>query len=311
MTATTTAFVFPGQGSQQVGMLASLAAQYPTLQATFAEASEVLGYDLWALSQSGPQQELNLTERTQPLLLTASIAIWRLWQQQHGTQPALLAGHSLGEFSALVCAGVIGFAEAVDLVRKRGAYMQTAVPVGAGAMAAIIGLDDAAIEAACAEVAGAECVVPVNYNAPGQVVIAGHAAAVARGMEACQAAGAKRAVPLPVSAPFHTPLMVPAGEKLAAAIEALEFAAPAIPIVHNVHAQTEADPVLIKQLLIKQIAAPVLWTSSMQFMAANDITTVIECGAGNVASSLARRVHKPFVTATTDSPEALAKALAR
>lgn len=310
MSALKRAFVFPGQGSQKVGMLAELAAANPIIQATFEEASAVLGYDLWALSQEGPQEQLNMTENTQPLLLTASVAIWRLWQQQGGEQPQLLAGHSLGEFSALVCSGVISFEEGVDLVRKRGAYMQTAVPVGVGAMAAIIGLADEAIEQACKEAQEDECVVPVNYNSPGQVVIAGHAAAVERAIAKCKEAGAKRALPLPVSAPFHTPLMLPAGEKLAEDINALNFNAPSIPIVHNVHAQTESDPEVIKALMIQQIAAPVLWTTSMQAMAEAGIEAVIECGAGNVASGLARRVHKPFTTATTDTPDAIEKALA-
>lgn len=304
------AFVFPGQGSQKVGMLAELAEKYPVIESTFAEASAVLGYDLWALSQQGPQEELNLTECTQPLLLTASVAIWRLWKELGGAEPELMAGHSLGEFSALVCSGVISFEEGVALVRNRGAYMQTAVPVGVGAMAAIIGLDDDKVDAACASVAGDECVVPVNYNSPGQVVIAGHADAVAKAIEACKEAGAKRGLPLPVSAPFHTPLMQPAGEKLAIDIEALTFTAPAIPIVHNVHAQTEAEPAQIKALMNKQIAAPVLWTSSIETMVAAGIDTVIECGAGNVASGLARRVHKPLVVASTDSLAALEKALA-
>lgn len=310
MSSNNIAFVFPGQGSQKVGMLAELAQQYPIIESTFAQASAVLGYDLWALSQHGPQEELNLTECTQPLLLTASVAIWRLWKELGGADPALMAGHSLGEFSALVCSGVISFEEGVALVRNRGAYMQTAVPVGVGAMAAIIGLDDAGVEAACASVAGDECVVPVNYNSPGQVVIAGHADAVAKAIDACKAAGAKRGMPLPVSAPFHTPLMQPAGEKLAIDINALTFNAPAIPIVHNVHAKTEADPAAIKALMIKQIAAPVLWTSSIETMVAAGIDTVIECGAGNVASGLARRVHKPLVAGTTDTLAAIESALA-
>lgn len=310
MSSSNVAFVFPGQGSQKVGMLAELAEKYPVIESTFAQASVVLGYDLWALSQNGPQEELNLTECTQPLLLTASVAIWRLWKELGGAKPVLMAGHSLGEFSALVCSGVISFEEGVALVRNRGAYMQTAVPVGVGAMAAIIGLADEKVEAACASVEGDECVVPVNYNSPGQVVIAGHAAAVAAAIDACKEAGAKRGLALPVSAPFHTPLMQPAGTKLAVDIEALTFNAPAIPIVHNVHAKTEADPAQIKALMNKQIAAPVLWTSSIETMVAAGIDTVIECGTGNVASGLARRVHKPLVAAATDSLAALEKALA-
>ncbi len=309
MTSSDTAFVFPGQGSQKVGMLADLADKYPVINTTFAQASDVLAYDLWALAQSGPQDTMNLTEKTQPLLLTASVAIWRLWKELGGKDPALMAGHSLGEFSALVCSGVIDFKAGVQLVQKRGSYMQSAVPVGVGAMAAIIGLDDKIIEETCKSVAGEECVVPVNYNSPGQVVIAGHVAAIERAMKACKEAGAKRALPLPVSAPFHTPLMLPAGEQLAEDINALNFLNPNIPIVHNVHANTETDPEAIKALMIKQIAAPVLWTGSMQNVASKGITKVIECGAGNVASGLARRVHKAFATSATDTPDNIEKAL--
>lgn len=310
MTAAKRAFVFPGQGSQKVGMLAELAEKHAVIKATFDEASEVLGYDLWTLSQEGPQEKLNLTETTQPLLLTASVAVWRLWNELGGEKPDLMAGHSLGEFSALVCSGVITFAEGVDLVRKRGAYMQSAVPVGVGSMAAIIGLADDVIAKVCEETSGNECVLPVNYNSPGQVVIAGHVAAVERAMAACKEAGAKRALPLPVSAPFHTPMMQEAGEKLAKDMAALDFKAPEIAIVHNVHAQVETDPSVIKDLMVKQIAAPVLWTSSMQYMAEQGVESVVECGVGNVASGLARRCHKPFSAATTDTSAAIEKALA-
>ncbi|MCV6604881.1 MAG: ACP S-malonyltransferase, partial [Porticoccaceae bacterium] len=246
------AFVFPGQGSQKIGMLADIAAQFPVVEATFEEASQVLGYDLWDRVQNGEQEQINLTECTQPLLLTASVAMWRVWQEKGGAQPSLMAGHSLGEWSALVCSGVVAFADAVELVRSRGAYMQEAVPKGVGAMAAIIGLDDEVIVSACKLASGDEVVVPVNFNSPGQVVIAGHAGAVERAMEACKDAGAKRALPLPVSAPFHTPLMRPAADKLAARIEATRFEAPTVPVVHNVNAGTETDPAAIKTLMIEQ-----------------------------------------------------------
>ncbi|WP_449360480.1 ACP S-malonyltransferase, partial [Alishewanella longhuensis] len=228
------AIVFPGQGSQSVGMLSELYQQYPIVQATFSEASAALGYDLWALVANGPEADLNETHRTQPALLTASVAVWRLWQQQNGAVPAYFAGHSLGEYSALVCAGVLSLADAVKLVEKRGQYMQQAVPAGVGAMSAIIGLDDAAIAKACAEAAQGEVVAPVNYNSPGQVVIAGHKAAVERAGEACKAAGAKRALPLPVSVPSHCALMLPAAEQLAVDLAALQFNAPAIPVINNV-----------------------------------------------------------------------------
>ena len=213
------AFVFPGQGSQKIGMLSELAGEHQIIEQTFAEASDVLGYDLWALTQTGKQEQINATERTQPLLLSASVALWRLWISQNGSKPSRLAGHSLGEWSALVCAGVVEFADAVNVVRARGAAMQRAVPAGKGAMAAVIGLDDAAIRKACMESAGDGIVDAVNYNAPGQVVIAGTTGAVERAVEACKAAGAKRALPLPVSAPFHTSLMRPAAHDIAPLVE--------------------------------------------------------------------------------------------
>ncbi|MAZ87705.1 MAG: [acyl-carrier-protein] S-malonyltransferase [Cellvibrionaceae bacterium] len=304
------AFVFPGQGSQKVGMLADLASQYPVVQETFAEASEVLGYDLWELIQSGPQEELNLTERTQPMLLTASVATWRVWQQKGGNTPALMAGHSLGEWSALVCSGVVAFKDAVKLVQLRGKYMQQAVPAGVGAMAAIIGLDDEAINAACAEAAGDEVVAAVNFNSPGQVVIAGHAGAVERAIEACKSAGAKRAMPLPVSAPFHTSLMKPAADQLADQIEATSFSAPATPIVHNVNAKTEADPAKIKALMIEQVYTPVLWVDCTKALIAGGATQVVECGPGKVLSGLCRRIDKSLTAFATDTPADLDKALA-
>lgn len=303
------AFVFPGQGSQKVGMLAAAAERFPLVRDTFAEASQVLGYDLWKLVQEGPQEELNLTERTQPMLLTASVALWRVWNAQGGAQPSLMAGHSLGEFSALVCSGVIDFAGAVELVRQRGAYMQSAVPVGVGAMAAIIGLEDEAIVTACAEAAEGECVSAVNFNSPGQVVIAGHATAVERAIAKCKAAGAKRAMPLPVSAPFHTALMRPAGERLAEHILAMEFRAPTVPVVHNVHAQTELDPARIKQLMIDQIHSPVQWTACVEFMARAGVTATVECGPGKVLSGLNKRVEKSLSTYALEDVEGLDEAL--
>ena len=304
------AFVFPGQGSQKVGMLAAVAEAEGLVRDTFAEASDVLGYDLWALVQNGPQEELNLTERTQPMLLTASVALWRLWKARGGAQPALMAGHSLGEFSALVCAGVLPFQETVNLVRLRGAYMQSAVPVGVGAMAAIIGLDDEPIKQACAEAAQGQCVAPVNYNSPGQVVIAGHAEAVERAIAGCKAAGAKRGLPLPVSAPFHTELMRPAGERLASHIDALTFNVPQVPVVHNVHAQTELDPGKIKALLIEQIHSPVLWTDCVQTMVKAGVTTTVECGPGKVLSGLNKRIEKSLQTLALEELPDIEQALA-
>ncbi len=310
MTQSKLAFVFPGQGSQKVGMLAAMAAGQPLVEQTFAEASEQLGYDLWQLVQQGPQQELNLTERTQPMLLTAGVALWRVWQENGGVHPGLMAGHSLGEFTALVCADSIGFADAVKLVQQRGAFMQSAVPVGVGAMAAIIGLDDDSINRACAEAAAEEVVAAVNYNSPGQVVIAGHAGAVERAIDLCKAAGAKRALPLPVSAPFHTDLMRPAGEQLALAIAGIEVRAPRIPVVHNVNARTEDSPERIKALLVEQIYSPVQWVDCVRAMRAGGAELAIECGPGNVLSGLNRRVEKTLTVAGLEDPAGLDKALA-
>ncbi len=303
------AFVFPGQGSQKIGMLAELAEQNETVIDTFAEASEVLGYDLWDMVQNGTQEDITLTERTQPLLLTASVAVWRIWQAKGGPQPALMAGHSLGEWSALVCSGVVAFKDAVRLVRNRGAYMQQAVPAGEGAMAAIIGLDDDLIKSICAEACQGEEVAAVNFNSPGQVVIAGNAAAVERAISGCKEAGAKRALPLPVSAPFHTNLMQPAAERLAEEIMATEFSAPQVLVVHNVNAQTENDPEKIKQLMIEQICSPVLWVDCVNTLVANGIDTMVECGAGKVLSGLCKRIERSLTAIATEDPVSLEKAL--
>ncbi|KUJ84690.1 [acyl-carrier-protein] S-malonyltransferase [Microbulbifer flavimaris] len=309
MTSERLAFVFPGQGSQQIGMLADAAKEFPEVPATFSEASEALGYDLWDLCQNGQQADINLTERTQPLLLTASVALYRAWVARGGISPARMAGHSLGEWSALVCSGVLAFPDAVRLVRERGRLMQEAVPAGEGAMAAVIGLEDAAVEAACAESAQGEVVAAVNYNSHGQVVIAGSSAAVSRAIEACKAAGAKRAMPLPVSAPFHTELMRPAAEKLAPQIDAIEFRSPEVPVVHNVHAKTESDPAAIKQLMVEQIYSPVRWTACVQAMAGEGINTLIECGPGKVLAGLAKRIDRQITAHNIESPAQLQEAL--
>ncbi len=306
MTDKTLGFVFPGQGSQKVNMLADVAAQYSVVGETFAEASEALGYDLWDLIQNGEQEQLNLTEKTQPILLTSSVALWRIWQQKGGAQPSVLAGHSLGEFSALVCAGSLGFVDAVTLVRDRGQFMQTAVPVGEGAMAAVLGLADEVILDVCSQT-GAEA---VNFNSPGQVVIAGKVAAVDSAIELLKEAGAKRAMLLPVSAPFHTSLMQSAGVKLAEKIADLTFLVPAIPVIHNVHAQTEADPEAIKALLVQQISSPVKWTACIQAMVASGVDRAVECGPGKVLTGLNRRIDKSLSGFNIESPEGLDKALA-
>ena len=311
MTATSLAFVFPGQGSQKVGMLADAHAAFAAVRDTFAEASDVLGYDMWQLVQDGEQEALNMTETTQPVLLTSSVALWRAWLAEEGAQPAVMAGHSLGEFSALVCAGALVFADAVSLVRKRGAFMQSAVPVGKGAMAAIIGLDDDAINTICADISSGQGVVAaVNFNSPGQVVIAGHTAAVEAAIDALKAAGAKRAMPLPVSAPFHTELMKPAGDRLAEAIATIDIASPTIPVVHNVHARTEADPEKIRALLVQQIYSPVLWTQCVGTMVDLGVGSVVECGPGKVLSGLNRRIEKSLQSYSLEQPDELRTAVA-
>lgn len=286
------AFVFPGQGSQTVGMLAELAAEYAVVRDTFAEASAALGYDLWQLISQGPEADLNETHRTQPALLTASVAVYRLWQQQGGVAPAYFAGHSLGEYSALVCAGVISLADAVILVEKRGQYMQTAVPAGTGAMSAIIGLDDALIEKACAEAAGSEVVSPVNYNSPGQVVIAGHKAAVERAGELCKTYGAKRALPLPVSVPSHCALMKPAAAQLQLDLAALTFHTPVTPVVNNVDVAVVTSQEAMKDALIRQLFSPVRWTETIEWLSAQGVTDVVELGAGKVLAGLIKRINK-------------------
>jgi [acyl-carrier-protein] S-malonyltransferase len=304
MLSENTAFLFPGQGSQTVGMLAAAAETHPAIGLTFSEASDTLGYDMWELVQNGRQEQLNLTETTQPVLLTSSVALWRSWRAAGGALPGMMAGHSLGEFSALVCAGALGFQDAVRLVQQRGAFMQSAVPVGEGAMAAIIGLDDEAINSACTEAAAASdgVVAAVNFNSPGQVVIAGKVAAVELAIEKCKAAGAKRALPLPVSAPFHTQLMRPAGEKLAQALAQIEVSAPEIPVVHNVHARTESDPDKIRELLVQQIYSPVQWTSCIGAITSAGASRLVECGPGKVLSGLNRRIDKSLESFTIEQP---------
>lgn len=288
------AFVFPGQGSQSVGMMAAYG-DASIVHSTFNEASEALGDDLWAMVEQGPAEVLTQTVNTQPVMLTAAIATWRLWLDKGGRKPAVLAGHSLGEYSALVAAGVISFADAVPLVRLRAAAMQEAVPVGTGAMAAILGLDNAGILAACAEAGQGEVVEPVNFNANGQTVIAGHKAAVERAMDACKVRGAKMAKALPVSAPFHSSLIRPAADKLAARLAELKFNTPAIPVINNVDVAIESDPERIKDALIRQAYNPVRWVETIQTMAVLGVTTVAECGPGKVLAGLTKRCAEGVV----------------
>jgi len=282
------AFVFPGQGSQSVGMMAAYG-DAAVVRATFDEASATLGDDLWAMVADGPAEALTQTVNTQPVMLTAGIAAWRLWLEKGGRRPAVVAGHSLGEYSALVAADVIEFKDAVPLVRLRAAAMQQAVPVGTGAMAAVLGLDNAGIAAACAEAAQGEVVEPVNFNANGQTVIAGHKAAVERAMEACKARGAKMAKALPVSAPFHSSLIRPAADKLAARLAELTLNVPQTPVINNVDVAIENDPARIKDALIRQAYNPVRWVETIQKMAAIGVSTVAECGPGKVLAGLTKR----------------------
>jgi [acyl-carrier-protein] S-malonyltransferase len=303
------ALVFPGQGSQSLGMLSDLAAQHSVIADTFKEASGALGQDLWSIAQEGPEAVLNSTENTQPVLLTASVALWRLWQQQGGEAPSVVAGHSLGEYSALVCAGTISLADGVRLVRLRGELMQAAVPAGTGAMAAILGLDDAAVVAACEQAAQGSVVSAVNFNCPGQVVIAGEKAAVERGVEACKEAGAKRAVELPVSVPSHCALMKPAADKLAEALANIEITLPSIKLIHNVNASTCEDVTELRELLVQQLYSPVRWTESVQAMLALGVDRTVECGPGKVLSGLNKKVDRALTVLNIGDSAGLEKAL--
>ncbi|WOJ94166.1 ACP S-malonyltransferase [Congregibacter variabilis] len=301
------AFLFPGQGSQRVGMLAEAATEFPEVAAVFDESSEALGFDLLALVLEGDPEQLNLTEYTQPALLASSVALWRAWLARGGVKPAAMAGHSLGEFSALCCAGALSLSDAITLVRERGRFMQTAVPVGVGSMAAVLGLDDDAVTQICEQVSAAHegVVEAVNFNAPGQVVIAGNCAAVDAAITALKDAGAKRAMPLAVSAPFHTSLMLPAGEKLARVLADIEISTPEIPVVHNVHAQTEQDPEKIRELLVQQISSAVRWTDCVAKLQNMGAAQFLECGAGNVLGGLLRRIDKGVSCAYLEKPEDL------
>jgi [acyl-carrier-protein] S-malonyltransferase len=285
------AFVFPGQGSQSVGMLGALAAAVPSVRSTFDEASAVLGFDLWKLVSEGPEEALNATEHTQPAMLAAGVATWRAWRARGGAMPAVVSGHSLGEFTALVCAQGIPFAATVDLVRFRGQVMQEAVPAGSGAMAAILGLDDEAIEAACREAAQGAVVEPANFNSPGQVVIAGEKAAVQRAIEAARARGAKRAVVLPVSVPSHTSLMRSASERLEQRLRSFEVRAPRIRYISAVDASAHERPDEIRELLVRQLWSPVRWSDTLRAVSAG-VAQVIECGPGKVLTGLNRRIER-------------------
>ncbi|MFN3236635.1 MAG: ACP S-malonyltransferase [Pseudomonadales bacterium] len=302
------AYVFPGQGSQAVGMLADLADAHGVVADTFSEASEALGYDLWQLIQNGPEDQLNQTEFTQPALLSASVAVWRVCQDLGLPRPDMVAGHSLGEYSALVAAESLEFADAVKLVQQRGQFMQSAVPVGQGGMAAVLGLDDARVEEICqAASSGDELVQAANYNAPGQVVIAGSNQALEAAIEQLKAAGAKRAMPLSVSAPFHSALMKPAADKMAETLSQVTISAPTIKLIQNVDADFHDDPDAIRQNLVTQMSGAVLWTSTMLKMAEAGIETVVECGPGKVLSGLNKRIDKRLGSQSINSVDSLAK----
>ncbi len=303
------AMVFPGQGSQDLGMLADLATAFPVVEQTFAEASDVLGYDLWALVQQGPEEELNKTWQTQPALLAASVAIWRVWQEKGGKAPSLMAGHSLGEYSALVCAGVIDFKQAIRLVELRGKLMQEAVPEGVGAMYVIIGLDNESIDRACKEAAQGQIVSPVNFNSPGQVVIAGEKEAVERAGDACKAAGAKRALPLAVSVPSHCALMKPAADKLAVVLEGIEFSHPQFPVVNNVDVKIEQSAEAIRDALVRQLYNPVRWTETVEFIAGQGIGRLLEIGPGRVLTGLTKRIVNTLSAAAVNDTASLVTAL--
>jgi [acyl-carrier-protein] S-malonyltransferase len=303
------AFVFPGQGSQSVGMLAALGESSAVVRETFAEASQALGADLWSLVQQGPEEKLNDTRWTQPALLTAGVATYRAWLAAGGPSPALMAGHSLGEYSALVCAGALTLGDAVQLVAERGRLMQEAVPPGSGAMAAVLGLDDEAVRAACAQAAQGDVVEAVNLNAPGQVVIAGSKDAVARAIDACKVAGAKRAVVLPVSVPSHCALMRPAAEQLAVKLASVSLVVPGTPVVNNVDVQVAESAGQVRDALVRQLFSPVRWVETVSRLAADGAGLIVECGPGKVLTGLNKRIARDAECVCVQDPESLAAAL--
>ncbi|WP_297179136.1 ACP S-malonyltransferase [Thermomonas sp.] len=304
------ALVFPGQGSQSVGMLADLSTMYPAVKATFAEASDGAGVDLWALAEAGPDELLNRTEYTQPALLAAGIAVWRLWQAQGGVTPAMLAGHSLGEYTALVAAGALSLKDGAHLVRIRGQLMQDAAPAGTGAMAAVLGADEDLVERVCLESSGSQVVVPANYNSPGQIVIGGDAAAVDRALAMLAEQGVRKAVKLAVSVPSHTPLMREAANRLGETMAGLHWSLPAIPVVQNVDAKVHASIDAIRDALVRQLYLPVQWTACVQALAARGVTRVGECGPGKTLIGLGKRIDKALDHRALGEPESLAAALA-
>lgn len=303
------AFVFPGQGSQSIGMLDQLATEYPLVQETFIEASDALGYDMWDLVTSGPDVALNQTERTQPAMLAAGIAVWRVWQSLTNIQPGYLAGHSLGEYTALVAAGALSFTDAIKLVEMRGQFMQQAVPEGQGAMAAILGLDDNAVKTICIDAADEQVVEAVNFNSPGQVVIAGDVEAVTKATELAKEQGAKRALLLPVSVPSHCALMKPAAEKLAKALTDIPVHKTRIPVLHNVNVSAAVDEDEIKALLIQQLHNPVRWVETIQALSNTGVDKIVECGPGKVLAGLTKRIDKTITGLPVFDQRSLEKAV--
>ena len=304
------AFVFPGQGSQSVGMLAELSELHPLVKDAFREASDGAGVDLWALSQGGPEEMLNRTEYTQPALLAAGVAVWRLWQSRGGAQPALLAGHSLGEYAALVAAGALSLADGAHLVRLRGQLMQDAAPAGTGAMAAVLGAEDAVVVDACHEASRDDVVVPANYNSPGQIVIGGHAAAVDRALALLAERGVRKAVKLAVSVPSHTPLMREAANRLSETMAGMRWHAPKIPVVQNVDAEVHEGVQSIRDALVRQLYLPVQWTGCVQALAARGAVRIGECGPGKVLAGLAKRIDKSLDARALGTPADFDAALA-
>jgi len=304
-----TSILFPGQGSQSIGMLSDAYREFNLVRDSFTEASDILGFDMWSLISEGPLEELNKTENTQPAILISSVALYRVWQSLGGDVPCCVAGHSLGEYSALVAAGALSFSDAVKLVQLRGQLMQKAVPLGEGAMAAVIGLDDAGVVAACETAAQGEVVSAVNFNAPGQVVIAGGKIAVERAIVACKEAGAKRALPLPVSVPAHSALMKQAAERLEQELRTICFNDAAIPVIQNVTASLECDKSILIDNLVKQLYSPVLWTQSVKCVAEQGVTAIVECGPGKVLAGLVKRIDRSLVGYNIENPDKLREAL--
>ncbi len=303
------ALLFPGQGSQTVGMLSDLAAAYPQVEEAFQQAGDVLAVDLWTMVREGPIEDLNRTELTQPVMLAGGVAVWRVWQALDGPMPAILAGHSLGEYTALVVAGAIAYEDAVRVVAERGRLMQEAVPEGVGAMAAVLGLDGEVVAAICREAAEGQVVAPANYNSPGQIVIAGDSNAVERAMHKCLDAGAKRAMILPVSVPSHSPLMRAAATSLGEVLAAIEVHSPRIPVVHNVDVECHEAPDAIREALVAQLHSPVRWTETMAALTARGITTMAECGPGRVLSGLGRRIDRAVRWIALEQPDLITKAV--